>query len=169
MEKVRGSIVFDCEGTLVSPDFGETEGAKVGHYAACPGIMKLLQELRERNFALYVWTARGRASTLALLKGLDMMPFFWDLRCVDDTTPKPHPQALEELVGDQPKDRIVMIGDSFSDIQGAKSFGCYSIAAAWTPYAQKQKMLDMGPDFVCEDTSECLEMIERLIPTERND
>lgn len=132
-------------------------------FALFPGIVELIDQLISLNYKLYVWTARDRASTLGILKNLNIISKFEDLRCYDDTTPKPHPMGLEEMVGSFDKSKTVMIGDSTADIEGAKNFSCLGIAALWSDGIDEKKMLESGADFTAYAPLDCLEYIKKNI------
>lgn len=216
LDKPRGHVVFDCDGTLISSEFGiyravsklfsdylnrpvtmeevrekfvpdlrqlaenfgvkahddpkvqkemikrfQLMSARMGlSYDLFPGIKDLLLELGKANFLLYVWTGRDRKTTLEILKKLDVAKYFLDFRCVDDTTPKPHPQGIFELVGnDCPKDKVIVIGDSYTDIRGARSFGCQSIGCTWSEYANHGQLENEGADFIVNEPKDCLDII----------
>ena len=125
-----------------------------------PGIMELLKQLEQENYAIYVWTARDRASTLEILKKASIMPLVIEMRCLDDTTPKPHPQGIKELVDHVDKSKVMVIGDSFTDIQGATSYGCASIGALWSFHVNADELEAHGASYLAKDPSECLKYIQ---------
>lgn len=144
-------IVFDCDGTLVN----------TAHftYKLFDGIKELLLELAQ-DHCLYVWTARDRASTLRILKELDVIHHFDSICTVDDAPPKPHIAGLSSMVGPFQKSSICMIGDTTFDIQGAKNFGIVSIGAAWNPEAKVNLLSGAGADFIATHPSECSKIIQ---------
>ena len=144
-------IIFDCDGTLV-----DTSAPK---YKLFPGIKELITELSP-HCLLYVWTARGRSSTLRILEELGIYSYFNGFSTVDDDYPKPHVGGLMALVGKAPKKSICVIGDSSNDILGARNFGVMSIGATWAPDVQGQSLKDMGADFLVSHPSECSKLIE---------
>ena len=218
VEEIKGHIVFDCDGTLISSQEGIIQGLQqlltevlkrevtraevVDKYTAdmyelawrfglnildetikealfkrwieisnqdklryvlFDGIREVLIKLGESGYRLYVWTARDRMSTLAILKSLDVAKFFYDFRCLDDTIPKPHPKGLEEMLGEADKSKVIMIGDSITDLQGAKEFGCKSVAALWCTHVSEDHLDEIGPSFKAKTPRECLEIIESEI------
>lgn len=128
-----------------------------------PDIKKLLLELTRLEYQLYVWTARDRRSCLLILKELGVANLFLDFRCLDDCDPKPNPRGLHEMLGDIKKSKIVMIGDSTSDISGAKNFGVASIAACWASSQLADYLTPYGPEGLAKSPLDCLEIIEKLI------
>jgi phosphoglycolate phosphatase len=128
-----------------------------------PGIKDLILELTKKEYQLYVWTARDRQSTLRILKDLEVAQYFLEFRCLDDCEPKPSPVGLEQMVGDIPRDNIVMIGDSYPDLYGASSFGCKSIAACWAADDLDQYLAKYDPSALAKAPQDCLKLIEKLI------
>jgi phosphoglycolate phosphatase len=124
-----------------------------------PEVKELLMNCEKEQWALYVWTGRDRASTLEILKALGIMPYFWDIRTATDGIPKPHPMGMEELVGDHDKQKIVLIGDSGADFNGAKNFGCHFIGATWCDQADRQTLVKNN---FAESPSECMDKIKEL-------
>ena len=149
---IQGHIIFDHDGTLVN----------TGTYpfSLFMGVRELLVELKNLNFKLYVWTARPRESTLESLKKLDIENFFSDLFCYDDGLPKPNSMGLHKLTDGIEKNKILHIGDSLTDVEGAKAFGIEVIAACWNSPDQVNKYKDIA-DFTALNLRECGEIIKR--------
>jgi phosphoglycolate phosphatase-like HAD superfamily hydrolase len=144
-------IIFDCDGTLI-----DTNGPS---FKLFPGIKELIQEL-SKDCLLYVWTARGRSSTLRILEEEGIVTFFDSFSTIDDTYPKPHIAGLLELVGRAPKHSICVIGDSLHDMVGAKNFGALAIGAIWDKAASSKVLMDAGADFIVSHPSECSKLIQ---------
>lgn len=128
-------------------------------YVLFPGVVESISQLRSWGATIYLWTARDRASTLKILENFKLKNHFSDLRCGDDTATKPSPDGIVEMVGHVPKDDVIVVGDSHMDIQGAKNFGCRSIAALWCQGANRETVLQYAPDFLANTPFECLEII----------
>jgi phosphoglycolate phosphatase len=219
IEKPKGHVVFDCDGTLISSferilagvadtmtimlerevtvdearekyvadlieissRFGldpvgdhdlkeklmrtweEVAAKQTQPFALFPGIKELVLKVRDLGYQTYVWTARDRRSTLRILGELDIAQYFLEFRCLDDTTPKPHPAGLEEMVGDYDRSKIVVIGDSSTDLNGASSFGCQSIAACWAEDDLYEYLQRFTPTALAKTPQDCVELIENLI------
>lgn len=141
-------------------EFAETKG---NGFRLFPEIKQLLMDLTAQDYQLYVWTARDRRSTLAILKELGVAKFFLEFRCLDDCDPKPSPTGLREMVGDVDKSKVIMIGDSSADIVGAKNFGCKSIAACWASSQIEDYLLPYGPEGLAKTPKDCVKLIEKLL------
>jgi len=96
-----------------------------------PGIKKLIKELHDLEVATYVWTGRDQNSGHALFKAHNIMHLFHDMQFMDTCQAKPHSDGLEKMLGDVDKDKIVLIGDSIVDIQGAKAFNIPCLIVDW--------------------------------------
>lgn len=153
MDKPLGHIVFDCDGTLISAQRG-------AGFILYPGISSLLNQLVRKNYLAYVWTGRDRLSTLSILKSLGVASYFLDFRCADDTISKPHPQGLWEMLPEIDSSQVLIIGDSYTDIEGARRFGCASIAALWADHTRRAQLEGEGADFFAVKPIDCLEIIE---------
>jgi phosphoglycolate phosphatase len=147
---IHNHIVFDCDGTLI-----DTSQFK---YRLYPGIKELLLALSAES-KLYVWTARDRLSTLRILQEQGVYQLFESICTVDDALPKPHISGILELVGNSDKSHICMIGDTTSDILGAKNFGIKSIGATWNKNANGPLMKETGATYLAVSPEECLPWI----------
>lgn len=149
-------IVFDHDDTLV-----DTSGL---HKSVFSGVQELLDELAQQGIKLYVWTARDRASTLKYLKKLEILGLFEDISTATDCTPKPHPEGLEQMLMDVEASSVVHVGDSYTDIIGAKKFGCTSIGVLWAHNdARSRETLEhFEADYIVESPVEILNIIKEL-------
>lgn len=149
-------IVFDHDDTLV-----DTAGVYKSLY---PGIEKLLKELKKQGFKLYVWTARERKSTEQYLKNLEISHLFDDISTASDCSAKPASDGLEEMFYGTSPLEVLHIGDSYTDIIGAKKFGCQVVGALWAHNTQesRQTLNHFGADFICETPEQCLQVVKEL-------
>lgn len=147
-----GHIIFDHDGTLVKTD--------VFPYLLFDGIRELLEDLSSRGFILYVWTSRPRKSTQESLKKFEIQHFFKDIFCYDDGLPKPNPMGLRRLTEGLPKNKILHIGDSSTDVEGAKAYGIEVVLACWNGPDQVQKYTHDLADFNAADLIELREIIK---------
>ncbi len=127
-------------------------------YALFSGIENLLKQCERKNWALYVWTGRDRISTIEILTELKVISYFKEIRTASDGNPKPHPQGIEELVGEWDKKKIVLVGDSGADLRGAQNFGCGFIGALWCEHAEKNVLLNKKS---ARDVEECMNLLEQ--------
>ena len=124
------------------------------------GIAELLGELEAKGARLVVWTGRDRASTLEILRTADLLKYFEELVCSDDITPKPHPAGLAKLLEGEDKSNCLHIGDSYTDIQGAKLYGIKSVGALWGEHATKESFGEFIPEYWCDKPEQILNCLE---------
>lgn len=150
----------------VCPDAPEEElhrliGIYRGRYAACdyaqstvfPGIIPLLERLRDLGGRLYVATNKPEAISRRLLaiKGLNL---FDDIVSADSLpgTPLSKRDMLRLLMdrhGFAPAEGV-MCGDSVLDLRGAREAGLFSVAALYG-YGKPEALLLERPDRLADD------------------
>lgn len=151
-------IVFDHDGTLVDT----SRHPKV----LFKGIYELLKELKDIGLKLYVWTARDRKSTQEILKNLEISHIFEDISTATDGIPKPNLDGLETMLFDVDPKNVLIIGDSYTDILGAKNFGCSSIVVLWDDPKNQDRVNSLKQfeaDHICFEVSVCKKLINELI------
>jgi phosphoglycolate phosphatase-like HAD superfamily hydrolase len=116
-------IVFDHDGTLVNTEQYPTQ--------AFEGMSELLPELLRCGYKLYVWTARGRGSTVEILRSLAMIEHFDLLSCGSENSAKPSPEGIQAILPGIEPSKVIVIGDSAGDMMGGSAFGAYCIGALW--------------------------------------
>ncbi len=101
------------------------------------GALELLAALKERNHFLAVATGKSRRGLDEALTSKQLHGVFDATRTADETTSKPHPQMLLELMaelGARPE-RTLMIGDTTHDLQLAANAGTASIGVSYGAHA----------------------------------
>lgn len=99
-----------------------------------PGMVELLERLKEKGFTLGVVTSRRRHGAEVALEHLQMRGFFSALVTANDCEyHKPHPapalQALAQL-GKKPE-QAVFVGDTPYDVGCGLAAGCHTVGVAW--------------------------------------
>lgn len=151
MKKIA-HVVFDHDGTLV-------DTSRTGELYS--GILEMLEQLNQNGVKLYVWTARSRYSTVEFLKSLGIISRFEQLRCSTDADPKPCASGLADMLGNPDPTSVIVVGDSFTDIAGAKSFGALSIGALWDSQdgqdrrRHRETLQECGANFLADSVEEC--------------
>lgn len=94
------------------------------------GVQEMLFGLKDQGYYLAVATGKARAGLDRILKQLNLMGLFHATRCADETTSKPDPHMLLELMKelDVSADKALMVGDTEFDIKMAQSANMLSIA-----------------------------------------
>lgn len=121
------------------------------------GVNEGLERLRDQGFLLTVATGKTRRGLDRVLNNLDMKGFFHGSRCADETASKPHPQMLNELLGEfsrEPTDAL-MIGDTEYDMAMAEKIAMPRVAVSYGAHRPERlqaykplRLVDYFPDFV---------------------
>ena len=130
-----------------------------GKYELFEGVKELFHFLEDQEFGLYVWTARGLKSTREILTKLGIARYLIDIKCPDNAPLKPNPQALNEMLLTNDKIEVVVIGDSYTDMLGAKHYGCRSIGANWSPESDAQILKEFGATQLAKKPIDCVEIL----------
>ena len=97
------------------------------------GALAMLAALKARNHWLAVATGKSRRGLDEALQSKQLKGTFDTTRTADETSSKPHPQMLLELMaelGANPQ-RTLMIGDTTHDLQLAANAGTASIGVSY--------------------------------------
>ncbi len=88
-----------------------------------PGVPELLAGLRDGGYALAIATGKSRKGLDRALASCGLREYFVASRCADESTPKPDPAMLIELMGELSfsPERSLMIGDTSHDLDMAAS------------------------------------------------
>lgn len=103
-----------------------------------PGVVEMLDALSARGHALAVATGKSRRGLDRALAASGLRSYFAATRCADETTPKPDPAMLRELLaelGAAPGESL-MIGDTSHDLQMASAAGVDAIAVCYGAHTE---------------------------------
>jgi phosphoglycolate phosphatase len=97
------------------------------------GVLPMLDALRGRGHRLAVATGKSRRGLNEVLASSELRDRFDASRTADETSGKPHPRMLLELMEELgvPASRTLMIGDTTHDLQLAINAGCASVGVSY--------------------------------------
>ncbi len=97
------------------------------------GVPELLRELQQRGHILTIATGKSRAGLERALDHSGLRPSFQSSRCADECHSKPHPQMLEELMGEFgiAAASTLMIGDTSHDLLMASNAGVSGLGVTY--------------------------------------
>jgi phosphoglycolate phosphatase len=151
----------------VAPDLPPDRYAELGaryrhHYVASqhalslfPGTLEMLHALKARAHRLAVATGKGRRGLDDALSHSQLHGLFDSTRTADETTSKPHPRMLAELMDELavPPRRTLMIGDTTHDLQLARNAGTASVAVSFGAH-DRESFAAFAPLYVAHSTRE---------------
>lgn len=97
------------------------------------GVEDLLADLVLAGHSLAVATGKSRKGLERALALSGLAAYFQATRCADECFSKPHPQMLDELMGEFGSEpaRTLMIGDTSHDLQMARNAGVDELAVTY--------------------------------------
>jgi HAD superfamily hydrolase (TIGR01549 family) len=114
-----------------------------------PGIKEILAFLKNKNYPLGIFTGKGREASMITLKYLGVDVFFDLIVTGDDVeNHKPSAEGILKFVNyfNLKPEKILMIGDSVSDVKASKEAGIKIASALWDSYA-KEKVKTLDSDY----------------------
>ncbi|MHA1294430.1 MAG: HAD family hydrolase [Promethearchaeota archaeon] len=147
------------------------EVIKIEHEAAIKatkieGIEQVLRYAKEKNLKQAIFTFNTNKNAKLSLKKVNLLNFFDVIAGRDDVVkPKPHPEHLNYIckkLNVKPSE-IIVIGDNYRDIEGAKSVNSKSIAVLTTNI---DRDLLIKADFIVkqkEIPNKLIEIIEQML------
>ena len=110
------------------------------------GAAETIEALHGAGFLLAVATGKSRRGLDRSMAATGLRPYFHDSRCADETSPKPSPAMLLELMEalGVPAERTLMIGDTTHDMGMARAAGVARVAAVYGAHA-RESLLDYDP------------------------
>lgn len=131
--------------------------------APFPGLIPLLDRLKDEGYGLGVCTNKLEGLSVQLLAALDLTKYFGsvvgpDTLGIAKPDPKPFYEAVSRLELDSP--RALMVGDSETDILTARNAGVPVIAVpfGYTP----RPVAEFGPDRLISHFDEAYDAIQEL-------
>ena len=152
----------DREDVVRAVESAYSRNAEAGDVKpTCPDLVKTLAELKARGMRMAVVTTDNEPITRHCLAGLGVLQYF-DVIFTDDghTPTKPDPFCAGEfcrLYG-LDKERVVMVGDTMTDVRFAKNAGITAISLAPTP--EKKALLAPHTDVIIDVISELTEIVK---------
>lgn len=126
------------------------------HFLSCDqdlllfeGAVELIEDLTRAGYHLAVATGKTRKGLDRAFEVSGLGPRFQASRCADECRSKPHPQMLEELMGEfgVGPDATLMIGDTTHDLQMARNAGVAALGVAYG--AHPREILEAASPVYC--------------------
>jgi len=133
-----------------------------------PGIVTVLENLREWGLSMALVTSKIRSEFSFQFESFGLNHFFQTVICADDAPrPKPNPDPLFEAcshLGVKPLE-TVYVGDSRYDIMAAKAAGIPFLFASWGS-VDSSSVLELHPEFYLKEPLEILDVVQKKIQIE---
>ena len=125
------------------------------------GIPEMLEELKEKGVKIALATSKPYEFSIKILKHFDLYKYFdfFGAATMDGRISKKADvisNLLNEM-GAPDKDEILMVGDRYHDIEGAKANGLKSAGVLWG-YGSKDELQNAGAEYILSGPSEIPEL-----------
>ena len=130
-----------------------------------PGIFDILTYIKSKKIPLSIFTGKGRDAAIITLKKLKIYDFFEMIITGDDVKEhKPSPEGILRFVEKfrLNPERVLMIGDSPSDIKASRAAGVKIASVLWDNYSQA-KEIELKSDYVFHEVSELREFLRNSL------
>jgi len=114
------------------------------------GVREILEDAKNKNLALALWTGRDTESAILILKINNLFDYFTTVvgnSCV--TCNKPNTEGIIKISSrlNIPPEELVMIGDHEHDVIGGKDAGAYTIRALWAHESKEDEKISSDLKF----------------------
>ncbi|ARS51540.1 phosphoglycolate phosphatase [Kushneria konosiri] len=121
-----------------------------------PGVIECLKAQRERGIAQTLVTNKPSRFIDTILESMGLEGFFSHVLGGDSLAqkkPDPAPLAYIAHALNVPPERVLMVGDSRSDVQAARAFGCRCLAVTHG-YNHGEPIAALNPDHLLDSLGE---------------
>ena len=151
---MKKCIFFDLDGTLTDSGEGIMKCAQTvfEHFGMqAPDRRELLSKLKNDGHRLFIATAKPQTVSVEILRHFGLYEYF---ECIcgagDDGTRREKHQVIQHLMQNcQNLDNIIMVGDTMSDVEGARICKIPVIAVLWG-YGDRNELIK-NADLTAED------------------
>jgi phosphoglycolate phosphatase len=121
------------------------------------GALATLDALLQRGFELAVATGKSRRGLDRVLSSMELQDYFHATRCADETSSKPDPLMLTELLSERGLGvhQAIMVGDTEYDLEMAANAGMASIGVSFGVHSVT-RLNQHGPIAVIDRLEELL-------------
>jgi len=132
------------------------------HVDFFPQAHEFFEELHRLGYVLAVATGKTRKGLDEMLDGMKVRDVFDITRCADETTSKPDPHMLNEILTELQlsNNQALMVGDTSFDLDMARSIGMDAIGMTHGAH-ESSILLASGAKALCRDLSELLDWIKK--------
>ena len=144
---------------LYSANFSIRSGVSADFF---PQARNFFEELRSLGYVLAVATGKTRKGLDEMLNGFAVQDVFAITRCADETTSKPDPHMLEEILNELKltSDQALMVGDTSFDLDMAKAINMDSVGMTHGAH-ESEVLLASGAKALCHSLNDLLNWIKK--------
>jgi len=132
------------------------------HVDFFPQAHDFFEELRRLGYVLAVATGKTRKGLDEMLDGMKVRDVFDITRCADETTSKPDPHMLREILTELQltSEQALMVGDTSFDLDMARNIEMDAVGMTHGAH-ESSILLASGAKVLCHDLNELLDWIKK--------
>jgi phosphoglycolate phosphatase len=132
------------------------------HVDFFPQAHDFFEELSSLGYVLAVATGKTRKGLDEMLDGMKVRDVFDITRCADETTSKPDPHMLREILAELEltSEQALMVGDTSFDLDMAKNINMDAVGMTHGAH-ESSILLASGAKALCHDLNELLDWIKK--------
>jgi phosphoglycolate phosphatase len=132
------------------------------HVDFFPQAHDFFEELRRLGYVLAVATGKTRKGLDEMLDGMKVRDVFDITRCADETTSKPDPHMLREILTELQlaSEQALMVGDTSFDLDMARNIDMDAVGMTHGAH-ESSILLASGAKALCHDLNELLDWIKK--------
>lgn len=128
-----------------------------------PGVVELLESLKSRNLKIILATSKPTVHANTVLENFGIAKYFQYVKGSNlNGTESGKTEIISHIIEKfkLEKDKTVMIGDRFYDINGAKENGIDSIGVTFG-YGGESELKEAGANYICRDIKDINNLLLR--------
>jgi len=127
-----------------------------------PGIRKLLEQLQQMGFRLYVATSKPEHMSIKILEHFDLTKYFTRICGAATDRSRNTKEAVIAYLMDETgeKENMIMVGDTIYDVIGARALGIPCIGVSWG-YGEVSDMIDEGAAAIANTVEELFHLLTK--------
>lgn len=128
-----------------------------------PGVTEMLEELQKAGVDMFVATSKPTVFAVKVLEQFKIDKYFQYVKGSNlNGTESGKPEIISHIIEKfkLKKDKTIMIGDRFYDINGAKENGIHSIGVTFG-YGSETELKEVGATYVCKSVKEINKIIKK--------
>jgi phosphoglycolate phosphatase len=143
---------------LYPANFSNNSHVSVGFFSQA---LQVFEELKDLGYVLAVATGKTRRGLNEMIERMSVPDVFTITRCADETTSKPDPHMLNEILTELQltSNEALMVGDTSFDLDMARSIDMDSIGMTHGAH-NEEILLALGAKALCQDLNELLGWIK---------
>lgn len=143
---------------LYPASFSNNSHVSVGFFSQA---LQVFEELKDLGYVLAVATGKTRRGLNEMIERMSVPDVFTITRCADETTSKPDPHMLNEILTELQltSNEALMVGDTSFDLDMARSIDMDSIGMTHGAH-NEEILLASGAKALCQDLNELLGWIK---------